>query len=153
MNLQSAQILALQLFEKHSLLGWKFKFDRAHMRFGCCNFGTKTISISKVLTELNSPAKVRDTILHEIAHALVGKRNAHNLRWKTKAREIGCRAERCYSREEVQIPRGKYTASCLNCGKNFQVLRKRGGVSCRDCCKKFNHGKYSPRFLINFLEN
>jgi len=153
MNIQSAEALALQLFTTHGLRGWSFKFDRARLRFGCCNFTTKTISLSKALTELNHPAKVRDTLLHEIAHALVGKRKAHGKEWQSKAKEIGCNPKRCYTHEEVVIPKGKYTASCRSCGKEFQALRKRRGVACRACCRKLNGGKYSTEFLIEFREN
>ena len=33
---------------------------------------------------------IRDTILHEIAHALVGPCHGHDAVWRQKAREIGC---------------------------------------------------------------
>ncbi len=153
MNLQSAETLALQLLAHHGLEKWKFRFDRARVRFGCCNFSTKTISLSCVLSELNPPAKVKDTLLHEIAHALVGRNCAHGEKWKARAREIGCNPKRCYPREEIIIPKGKYTASCGGCGKEFQALRKRKGVACRGCCKKYNRGKYSTDFMINFKLN
>ncbi|MFH1546117.1 MAG: SprT-like domain-containing protein [Patescibacteria group bacterium] len=153
MNLLSAQTIALQLFEEHGLEKWKFKFDRARTRFGCCNFTNQTISISRILTQLNSPEKVKDTILHEIAHALAGKNCAHGKAWRAKAVEIGCVAKRCYSKEEVETPRGKYTAKCGNCEKEFQAMRRRKGVACRECCRRLNGGKYSAEFRIEFAEN
>ena len=153
MNLLSAQIIALRLFEKHGLKKWRFKFDRARARFGCCNFSTKTISLSRILTQLNSSEKVKGTILHEIAHALAGRHSAHGKAWRVKAAEIGCNPQRCYSQSEVKTPRGKYTAKCGNCGKEFQVLRRRKGVACRECCRKLNGGKYSAEFQIEFYEN
>ena len=33
---------------------------------------------------------VLDTILHEIAHALVGSHHKHDAVWKAKCKEIGC---------------------------------------------------------------
>ena len=70
MELADAESLALELMRQHGLLPrWKFKFDRAIRRFGCCNEGKRLISLSARLTELNSEYEVRDTILHEIAHA------------------------------------------------------------------------------------
>jgi predicted SprT family Zn-dependent metalloprotease len=153
MNLLSAQTLAAQLLQTYGLKSWKFKFDRARLRFGCCNFSTKTISLSRVLTELNPPDKVRDTLLHEIAHALVGKNHAHGQKWKAKARELGCSPRRCYQYAEIVIPKGKYTAKCESCEKEFQAQRKRRGVACRACCKAKNGGKYSSDFHIVFREN
>jgi len=68
----AARILAVTLMQQHGLVGWTFKFDHARRRFGCCNFTRRTISLSRPLTFLNDDAEVRDTILHEIAHALAG---------------------------------------------------------------------------------
>ena len=70
MNLKDAEELALSLMRKHGLSHWEFGFDRAKRRFGACNFSKKRISLSKYLTEVNEIEQVRDTILHEIAHAL-----------------------------------------------------------------------------------
>lgn len=150
MNLQSAETLALQLFSQHGLQGWQFKFDRARLRFGCCNFTQKIISLSRVLTELNSPAKVKDTLLHEIAHALVGNRSGHGPKWRAKAKAIGCRAQRCYQAEDIILPRSTYIGRCANCGKEFPAQRKRRGVACRQCCKALNKGKYSAKYAIEF---
>ena len=49
-------------------------------RFGQCDRTTKTISLSKELTRINDISKVKDTILHEIAHALT--KGGHNREWK-----------------------------------------------------------------------
>lgn len=38
---------------------------------------------------------IRDTILHEIAHALVGPNHCHDLVWKAKCLEIGATPRRC----------------------------------------------------------
>jgi hypothetical protein len=35
-------------------------------------------------------SEILDTILHEIAHALVGHKEAHGPVWVAKAKEIGC---------------------------------------------------------------
>ena len=42
-------------------------------------------------------AEIEDTLLHEIAHALVGRRHHHDAVWRAKAREIGCTGQRCHS--------------------------------------------------------
>ena len=38
---------------------------------------------------------IRDTLLHEIARAIVGPGHAHDAVWRTAARRIGCTAKRC----------------------------------------------------------
>lgn len=151
MNLLSGQKLALHLLSFYDLESWSFRFDHAKKRFGCCNFNTRIISLSRHLVELNSEEKVRDTLLHEIAHALVGPRHAHDKVWKAKVKEIGGKPERCVG-EDVLIPKGKYTASCPSCGKNFQAQRKRR-IACGKCCKQYNCGRYLEKFRIQFVGN
>ena len=154
MNLAAAETLARQLFSKHNLKKWDFKFDHARRRFGCCTFAMKTISLSKILVELNSPQKVHDTLLHEIAHAVVGPRHAHDKIWRAKIIEIGGEASARFREKEVEIPRAKFVAVCPNCKKEFPVFRRNSKkVACRACCRKFNRGRFSCDFLLEFKQN
>ena len=75
MNLNDAQSLAADLMQQHKLpREWSFGFDRSKVRFGKCDYGKKRISLSRHLVEANGIAVVRETILHEIAHALAPRR-------------------------------------------------------------------------------
>ena len=114
MDITTAATLAESLMAHHGLTatGWTFKMDRATVRLGLCQFGPKVISLGAVYVESADEAAVRDIILHEIAHALVGafalkpngavvrdrQRRAvttgHGWQWKVKAREIGCSGQR-----------------------------------------------------------
>ena len=152
MNLADTHVLALELLETHKLYGWNFQFDRAKVRFGYCNYSQKIISLSRHFTELNKEKHVKDTILHEIAHALVGKNAGHNRIWKQKAREIGCSSSRCYCPKDVALPKRKYTAICPHCEREFQRSIKRR-IACGKCCKKYNNNRYSRKFEIEFVEN
>ena len=71
MNLNDAKTLANELMNQHGLYDWTFMFDDAKLRFGQCRHRSKEISLSRELTELNDVVHVKDTILHEIAHALL----------------------------------------------------------------------------------
>jgi predicted SprT family Zn-dependent metalloprotease len=153
MNLQQAENLALKLMDQNGLIPkWSFRFDRAKVRFGCCNFTKREISLSKSLTQLNDKTKVYDTILHEIAHALVGPFEGHGKKWKQKIMELGGDPRARYHHTEVVIPPRKYTTHCPSCGKTAQAQRKRK-VACKLCCQKFNNGQYSEKFRIQFIEN
>ena len=45
------------------------------------------------------PEVIKNTILHEIAHAIVGYGvSAHGSEWKRMAMSIGCNGQRCSSR-------------------------------------------------------
>jgi len=152
MKLSSATKVAMTLMKEHGLTekGWKFEYDRAVRRFGCCNYTKMTISLSKKLVELNDEAKVIDTILHEIAHALVGKGQGHNRVWQRKAVSIGCNGSRCYGNEVTQ-PTLKYQLTCPNCGRTTQRAKMRSGLACGVCCRQHNGGKYSSayQFQVN----
>ena len=92
MDLTTARTLATELMTQHGLTAqrWSFRFDRAQKRLGLCTYRTRTISVGEVYAAAADEADVRDTILHEIAHALVGSSHGHGPVWKAKARELGC---------------------------------------------------------------
>lgn len=127
MNLHAARALARTLMTQHGVADWGFKFDKATKRLGLTRFGSKSISISKALTALNPEPQVRDTLLHEIAHALVGYEHHHDSVWRSKALEIGCSGERSsYVAVEVKAP---YTVICGHCGASWGTFRKRSVVN------------------------
>lgn len=104
-----AEKLAKQLMLQHLGNDGDFKWGKAVATFGSCYYPTVKrngyIRLSSVLTEKNSVKHVTDTILHEIAHALVGRGNGHNNVWKRKARQLGCRAEATSSDGVVGDPK------------------------------------------------
>ena len=111
--------------DKHGLLdkGWRFRYDNAVKRFGVCMFKPKVIGLSSKLTLLNDREKVKDTILHEIAHAIAGFKAGHGIEWKIVCERIGAKPERCYDTNETNNVELKYYAKCGACGKDYQKAR------------------------------
>ena len=144
MNLEDAENLARRLMDEHGLIaqGWRFAFDRAARRFGQCSYKRKTISLSQPLTLLNEPTKVRNTILHEIAHALLPKSAGHSLAWRSLAVSIGCDGQRLHS----AITAPKWLATCPACGHQGKYHRRRKSLACGRCCK----GVYDPQFKFTW---
>ena len=141
MEIRDAFNLTTKLMMQHDLLqsGWVFEFDNAKRRFGYCNYRTKTISLSRQLVLLNNEERVKNTILHEIAHALVGRGHGHNNVWKRKAIEIGCDGNRCYSSENTTIVQGKYQATCPKCNHvHYKHRQSKNRQSCGKCSKVFD---------------
>jgi predicted SprT family Zn-dependent metalloprotease len=147
MKQEDSQALALELMGKHGLLakGWTFHFDNAKRRFGYCQYRPKMISISKHLSELNSEEQVKDTILHEIAHALAGPRAHHYAKWRYQAMVVGAKPERCYSADVVQPPH-KWTGTCPN--GHVTKRMKRMKISCGRCQPTWN-----PELMFTWTEN
>ena len=143
MNLYLARDLAKQLMREHGLGDdWRFSFDHARRRFGSCRLprdprsGPKMITLSRPLTLLNDETQVRDTILHEIAHAL-SPGAGHGPRWRQKCREIGANPRRTYGDDEVISPPRKpawFEMGCETC--NWWIDRRRRTrrkLVCRGC--------------------
>jgi predicted SprT family Zn-dependent metalloprotease len=144
MLLSDVKILAESLIEYHGLKnrGWIFDFDNAVGRCGVCKYRSRRIQLSKHYASLNNEKNVKDTILHEIAHALVGPGHGHSDIWRSKAIEIGCMGHRCKSERThegyVSTPR-KYIATCNRCNNNFFRSRLPKRVtSCGNCSNSFN---------------
>lgn len=154
MELSRVKQIAIELMEKHGLrkglpTDWRFEFDAARSRFGVCRHGSRVIGISQYLAALNGEDQVTNTVLHEIAHALVGFHVGHGSEWKMKAREIGCDGLRCYNSVQVARPEARLTYVCPKCG--VKVKRNRRfprPVACGYCCEKYNRNKFSTEFVL-----
>lgn len=107
MKIETAFLMLRSEMEVHGLTasGWVAKLDDAKKRFGVCRIRLREISLSRPLVHLNSEEEVRDTILHEIAHALAWIRYrencGHDARWKAICVEIGARPERCFDEKVI----------------------------------------------------
>jgi predicted SprT family Zn-dependent metalloprotease len=125
MNLHEAAYLACDLMQQHGLAHWSFQFDHARRRFGKCDYTHRRISLSRSLTFLNGLDEVRDTILHEIAHALCPG-DGHGAKWRATCRRIGARPKRCYTDQQVIAPPrrpARYRLGCPRC--DWWVDRRR----------------------------
>lgn len=142
-----AQALARELLREHGLTAWTFRFDRSVRRFGQCNGRRQRITLSRKLVELNSPERVRNTLLHEIAHALVGARAGHGPAWVKQARAIGNDGQRCYSAATTVTVPPPLTGTCPGCGK-VTLGFKRRSVACKACCVRAGGGYRSEFALV-----
>lgn len=125
---------ALAVMAGFGLSEWQFALTRGVRILGVCRHQKHVIGLSRHLIERNSPEEVRDTLLHEICHALVGPGHGHDEVWKAKCREVGCRPERCCT-AEIDLPEGRWRASCGGCGTVFRRHRRPRPVKyhCRRC--------------------
>lgn len=154
MQIQEAHDKAVWLMQHYGLAssGWSFEWDNAKRRFGCCNHWRRVISLSKPMTQLNNEEHVTDTVLHEIAHALVGPSHGHDKEWKAKAKEIGARPVRCYDNKAVVLVKKAFIGCCPNCSKEVQRHRRKK-VACKKCCDTLNGGKFSEAYMFKWKRN
>ena len=86
-----AQIAATArgLMDEHGLEDWTFAFLEAERRLGDCRYEEQVIRVGRAHALEGSEAEIRDTILHEIAHALAGPEARHGPKWRETARRLG----------------------------------------------------------------
>lgn len=123
MKIEDAIELAQSLLQLHGL-NLPIRFSRARRMLGAVAFKNKVpiqLILSSAFIEANDEHEVRDVILHEIAHALVGVDHQHNHVWKAKCREIGARPEQYASLDRSKmVP--THEVKCCGCGKVFKQL-------------------------------
>lgn len=148
MDLKKAESMAVKLMGTHGLIdkGWTFSFDNAKKRYGCCRYSRKSISLSSPLTEIREKENVKNTILHEIAHALVGSGHNHDSVWKTKAMEIGCNGNRCSS--DVSL-KGNWIGECPNGHLSYRHRKPRRRISCGVCFPNI----FNEQFILKFKKH
>ncbi|NAZ88426.1 M48 family peptidase [Kineococcus sp. T90] len=135
MDVREAVAMAEELLAEHGLAGWTVVVDRARTRAGVCREDRRQIGLSGPLTALHAPEEVRDTVLHEIAHALVGTRHGHDAVWRETARRLGCSGTRTTS---APRPAGRWRGVCPAGHVATRHRRPARLVACGACGRGFD---------------
>lgn len=133
MNIEKAERIANQLMKQPfrvrgmiccaKRLGYIFQWGNAKRRCGCCDYHKKVIKLDKSYVQDNEEEDIRDTVLHEIAHAftryIYGRQvQPHGREWKLVCGEIGCTGNRL--RENVVVKtKGNYELRHKETGEIF----------------------------------
>lgn len=136
----SAEIeqIANELISKYLSSSWEFQWKRMTNSYGKCFYSTKKIALGYDLNILGNREKkmIVNTILHEIAHALVGSGHGHDSVWRNMAIKLGCDGKTLHS--DVHLEK-KYLAICPSCKCNHQRnSMPRRQTSCGQCSSVFN---------------
>lgn len=137
MDTRDALTLARQLLDQHGLTHWTVQLDSAKTRAGICRYRERSIGLSAPLTRLHADAEVRDTILHEVAHALAGPRAKHGPEWRRVARSIGCTAQRCVSQDSPRID-GAWVGTCPAGHRTTRHRAPARVTTCSRCSSRFD---------------
>lgn len=144
MRIDEAKRLARDLMDRHGLRDWRLVLDNARTRAGVCRAARREIGLSRLLTELHDEAEVRDTVLHEIAHALVGPQHGHDAVWRAQALRIGCSGQRCVTGPSPR-PDAPWVGTCP-AGHEVRRYRRPTRVhACGVCSRTFD-----PRHLVSW---
>lgn len=138
--------------------GWTFGWNNRKAALGLCEYKEKRISLSLFLLNTITPSERRDTVLHEIAHALdflARGYSDHGPKWKQWARYVGAVPRSC-SKTPMEaeyskiMKQSKWTLRCPN-GHEVHFHRKvKGRHSCGICCPG---GIFREEFVMEAIQN
>jgi len=137
MDLRDAYALAEHLLARHGLDDWEVAYDSAKRRAGVCRYDVRTIGLSAPLTTLHTFDEVRDTILHEIAHALAGPEHGHDAYWRRLAMSIGSSGERCMSTQSARVEPA-WLGVCSAGHVQERHKRPERVITCGTCSNRFD---------------
>lgn len=129
---------------------WTFAWDRGINRRGLTSYSARRISHSRVHAEHISVRSFVETVLHEIAHALVGPTHKHDEVWRSTAIAIGDTGNRLYEDRPAALMAATappFVGTCPNCKREVRKHR-RSRVACRHCCDAHNYGHFDERFTL-----
>ncbi len=148
MNQRDAIKLLRGLMNQHNLQDWKIRFNDRVSSAGLCSYSKKTIYLSKKFIKHADYDAIKNTCLHEIAHALDCKRrfrSDHSIHFQMICREIGCDYNQHSNRNDLFGDKyNKWNYTCQGCGKSIGTSRKLKNMdrrTCRKCGSKFTEKK------------
>jgi hypothetical protein len=136
MDLKEVEVIASLELAKQGLHGWTFGWGDTKRRLGVCKYRSKRIEIAEYYALHSARASVLDTLLHEIAHAIVGPGIGHGPAWKAAAIRLGATPKACDASTDVVIKPGDWQATCSACKRTVHLYRRPralNGYRCR--CK------------------
>jgi SprT protein len=137
-ELAAVQEMAEQLIARFlPCSDWTFAFDHAKRRAGLTRFDTRVISLSRHIAPRLCADEVEQVLLHEIAHALAGPKQAHGAQWKAIARSIGYRGSRVIEGPDLS-ELAPWVGVCPAGHTHHMFRRPRRAYSCRSCGSGFN---------------
>jgi len=97
MDRMKATTLCRNTLNQYGLTDWGVgtTTDPKHSFLGICMGKDKKIILNAFHIDIHPDSEVIDTIMHEVAHAIVGTINGHNEVWQAKAKELGASTLPC----------------------------------------------------------
>lgn len=111
------------LLKEHGLYdqGWRFAWMNRMRTLGLCKYGPKQLLLSVAYVDRHDEEHVRQTCLHEVAHALTPGAK-HGPEWVGIAYQLGVIDPKpCTA---ADMPAGRWQASCPTCAKTYSMHRR-----------------------------
>jgi predicted SprT family Zn-dependent metalloprotease len=127
MKLNLAKKEAIKLINKYCP-DYSFIWSKSKYYIGRCDYRNKQIGLNYYYTKINNLNVIKNVILEEISHALVGLKCGHNSTWKKKMIELGANKNfinHDHKKFKINSPFVyKWNIKCENCKKTFKLNHK-----------------------------
>lgn len=143
-DLSEVRRLAEQLIAAHLDASWWFAFDNAKRRAGLCDYERHRISVSRYLAARFDDDQNRQTLLHEVAHALAGAEARHGARWRAVAAGLGYTGGTTH-RGETATELAPWVGVCPAGHVAYRHRKASRATSCAKCAPRFDE-----RFLFSW---
>ncbi|PPH35137.1 SprT-like domain-containing protein [Rathayibacter rathayi] len=124
------------LIEEHLDPSWSFALDHARTRGGACDWTRRRITVSRHLAARWSDEEVRQTLLHEIAHALAGPDAGHGPQWRRISAQLGYTGTRTHSNPTAD-ELAPWVGSCPGGHLFYRHRRPTRPLACGRCARRF----------------
>lgn len=131
---------------------WRFEWDRAVRRLGCCKMSKRVVSLSRYFVDAylaRDPKQVRTTVLHELAHALAWvhhRERGHGDAWRYWCAALGIPGEKSASKCEDFTPthlrkQPKYALCHRDTGEIYRYYNRMPSTSPKKLARCYIPGK------------
>ena len=160
MTINQAITIAKKVLSEHTELRyWSVTTNKRKTSFGTCSYTKKEIQLSEYKLPVMTDAGIKDTIFHEIAHALCPGHH-HDRVWKMKCIELGGDGKSRHGAEKFKGGEegmriaaekiAKYTLTCPVCGAVYYKNRRPANSS---SCGKHGRRCYDPKYKLILTQN
>lgn len=148
MTTADVETLARELLAEHmpaTADRWRIEWGDAKRLFGVCYPRRRIIRFSRYLIVRASAAEMRNTVIHEVAHAIAGPGVGHGAKWRRIERALGGNGDVRHSIPQ-EVVDYKWRTECPNGHTGYRNRRDR--VACGRCTDVFDE-----RYLLTYTPN
>lgn len=149
-KLEKLAARSVEELRKHNLEDWIFRFDNSISRVGVCKHAQKLIALSNIHCLEHGAEGVWDTVLHELAHALVDPKAGHGPEWVKQAKALGCTAK---VRADEAVERTRYIQTCVTCQWGRRMQRRLRNRRCIRCGRPVTYQNYTEEAWQRVLDS
>lgn len=139
----------------HVALGW-MPTGKQKRALGCTVWKTTgqiTIQLNPVLIPKQSRESQDNTILHEIAHALLPVSEGHSARWRAVHRYLGGDGERGTAVSEDAAREFKWNVLCTGCGAVCAQYSRRTQATINNIANSHHDKPGCKKFTLTWRQN